>query len=39
MINMINSNSVSVSYKKPNKDILTTEYWRKKIQSKMEILT
>jgi hypothetical protein len=38
MINMINNKSVNINYQKPNKDILTTEYWKKKIQSKMETL-
>jgi hypothetical protein len=38
MIQMIQKNQVEYTYTKPNKDILTIEYWSQKIQERIRVL-
>lgn len=38
MINMVKSNTVNYSFKKPNRDILTIPYWVSKINEKINSL-
>ena len=38
MTDMINNGIVNYKYQSPNKDVLTIEYWKRKIEDRVNIL-